>query len=50
MSKELVKDIIWFGTMIPGTLILVHYNLLAGFMFIFGLMLGSVVQYIWPEK
>jgi hypothetical protein len=49
--SERVKDIIWFGTTVPCTLILMHYNPLAGFMFIIGLMLGSLVHtYIWPEN
>ena len=42
--SERLKTIIWLLIVVPGTLTLMYYNMLAGFMFCIGLMVGSVVE------
>jgi len=42
--SERLKTIIWLLITVPGTLALMYYNMLAGFMFCIGLMVGSIVE------
>lgn len=48
MSKEIknlkIKIILWYVIGVTGLLILMKYNLLAGFMLILGTMIGSYVE------
>ena len=48
MNKEIknlkIKIILWYVIGVTGLLILMKYNLLAGFMFILGTMIGSYVE------
>jgi len=42
--SERLKTIIWLSIVVPFTLILMCYNMLAGFMFCIGLVVGSIVE------
>ena len=48
MSKEIknlkIKIILWYVIGVPGLLILMKYNLLAGLMLILGTMIGSIIE------
>lgn len=48
MNKEIknlkIKIILWYAIGVPGLLILMKYNLLAGLMLILGTMIGSTIE------
>lgn len=60
MGKEIknlkIKIILWYAIGIPGLPILMKYNVLAGFMLVLGLMIGSFIEITgfnsapWPKS